>query len=105
MARLGAGFFSTIAVSAALLATLVVAQEKPHGGAGADVAASGSFTSDGLAIHYESVGKGRPLVLVHGWGVGAKRNWVDTGFVKALKPVRRVITIDCRGHGRSDKPH
>jgi pimeloyl-ACP methyl ester carboxylesterase len=30
---------------------------------------------------------------------------VDTGWITALKSARRVIAIDCRGHGQSDKPH
>ena len=55
-------------------------------------------------IHYEQFGEGRPIVLVHGWGADAKRNWIDTGWVAALERVRRVIMLDCRGHGRSDKP-
>jgi pimeloyl-ACP methyl ester carboxylesterase len=66
---------------------------------------SGSFTSDDLRIHYEISGRGRPLVLVHGWGADSKRNWSDTGWVATLSAIRRVIAIDCRGHGRSEKPH
>jgi pimeloyl-ACP methyl ester carboxylesterase len=102
---------SWLAAVFAATALLAARGQEPPGGAkpaptpAADVAASGSFTSDGLRIHYESFGKGKPLVLVHGWGVDAKRNWVDTGWVAALKRVRRVIAIDCRGHGQSDKPH
>jgi len=55
-------------------------------------------------IHYEQFGEGHPIILVHGWGADAKRNWIDTGWVAALERVRRVILLDCRGHGRSDKP-
>jgi pimeloyl-ACP methyl ester carboxylesterase len=55
-------------------------------------------------IHYEQFGAGHPIVLVHGWGIGARRNWVDTGWVASLGSIRRVITLDCRGHGRSAKP-
>jgi pimeloyl-ACP methyl ester carboxylesterase len=44
------------------------------------------------------------IVLVHGWGLDSRRNWVDTGWVDALTPIRRVVLIDIRGHGRSDKP-
>ncbi|HZV02336.1 MAG TPA: alpha/beta hydrolase [Planctomycetota bacterium] len=99
------GLLVAVALSA-WLAGRSLGQDRSGGGAaGSEVAASGSFTSDGLHIHYETMGKGKPIVLVHGWGVSAKRNWVDTGWVKALSPLRRVITIDCRGHGESDKPH
>jgi pimeloyl-ACP methyl ester carboxylesterase len=44
-------------------------------------------------------------VLVHGWGSDLERNWLDTGWMDALKGKRRLIAIDVRGHGRSDKPH
>jgi pimeloyl-ACP methyl ester carboxylesterase len=49
-------------------------------------------------------GSGHPIVLVHGWGLGSQRNWVDTGWVDALVPLRRVVLLDVRGHGRSEKP-
>jgi pimeloyl-ACP methyl ester carboxylesterase len=57
-----------------------------------------------MRIHHEVTGEGHPIVLVHGWGLGSERNWVDTGWVAALAAVRRVVTLDVRGHGRSDKP-
>ena len=68
-------------------------------------AALGFIESDGLRIHYEKFGAGRPLVLVHGWGADTKSNWVDTGWIEALKSDRLVISLDARGHGQSDKPH
>lgn len=66
---------------------------------------SGFFDSDGLKIHYEVFGGGEPIVLVHGWGVDLKKNWVESGWVEALRPMRKVVALDCRGHGRSGKPH
>lgn len=63
------------------------------------------FESDGLTIHFESWGAGHPMILVHGWGSDIRGNWIDTGWVEALSPHRRVIAFDCRGHGKSDKPH
>ena len=66
---------------------------------------SGFAESDGLRIHYEIFGEGPPLVLVHGWGSDTKQNWIDTGWVDTLKTQRRLISIDVRGHGQSDKPH
>jgi pimeloyl-ACP methyl ester carboxylesterase len=68
-------------------------------------ARSGFVDSDGFKIHYETFGKGDPLVLVHGWGSSLQTNWVDTGWVAALEKTRRVIALDVRGHGDSDKPH
>jgi pimeloyl-ACP methyl ester carboxylesterase len=58
-----------------------------------------------VRIHHEQHGDGHPIVLVHGWGLDARRNWMDTGWVDALVPHRRVVLLDVRGHGRSDKPH
>lgn len=58
-------------------------------------------TNDGTQIHYESHGHGRPLVLIHGWTFSGRffhRN------IAALSEHARVVVIDLRGHGRSDKP-
>jgi pimeloyl-ACP methyl ester carboxylesterase len=55
-----------------------------------------------MRIHYEVVGEGPPLVLVHGWGASAKRHWADLGWVEALAPIRRLVLMDSRGHGRSE---
>lgn len=54
-----------------------------------------------MRIHYEVVGEGRPLVLVHGWGANSRRNWLDLGWVEVLAPIRRLVLLDSRGHGRS----
>jgi pimeloyl-ACP methyl ester carboxylesterase len=63
----------------------------------------GSVHHDALVrIHSTVVGTGRPLVLVHGWGATAQRNWVDLGWVEAPEPIRRLILMDARGHGPSD---
>lgn len=64
---------------------------------------SGFFDSNGLKIHYEIIGQGKPIILIHGWASDIKRNWGGTGWVKSLTPIRRVIALDCRGHGLSDK--
>jgi len=69
------------------------------------VAPSGFFDSDGVKIHYETFGQGKPIVLVHGFASSLKGNWVATNWVETLQPVRRVVALDCRGHGQSDKPH
>lgn len=55
-----------------------------------------------MRLHYEVVGDGRPLVLVHGWGADSRRNWVDLGWVDVLAPIRRIVLMDSRGHGRSE---
>jgi pimeloyl-ACP methyl ester carboxylesterase len=66
---------------------------------------AGFLDSGGLKIHYETWGEGYPIVLVHGFASNLKGNWVDTGWVKTLRPARRVVALDCRGFGQSDKPH
>jgi pimeloyl-ACP methyl ester carboxylesterase len=57
-----------------------------------------------VRIHYEAVGTGPALVLHHGT-MGSGPDWIDLGYVDALKDRHKVILIDARGHGRSDKPH
>jgi len=61
------------------------------------------FDSNGVKIHYSVVGKGEPVVLIHGWASNGAQNW--TAVVKDLSQDYQVILIDCRGHGKSDKPH
>lgn len=64
-----------------------------------------SFDSDGVPIRYEVFSRGKPIILVHGWGSSIEGNWVSTGWVEALRPIRQVVALDCRGHGLSGKPH
>ena len=58
----------------------------------------------GVKIHYEVEGEGIPLVLQHG-SSGNLGNWRSFGYVEALKNEYKLILIDARGHGESDKPH
>ena len=60
--------------------------------------------NQGVRIHYETTGDGPALVLHHGT-MGSGPDWRDLGYVDALKDRYRLILIDARGHGRSDKPH
>ncbi len=71
----------------------------------ATVAPSGFFDSNGVKIHYETFGEGKPIILVHGFALSFELNWVGTKWVEPLQPVRRVVGLDCRGFGDSDKPH
>ena len=56
---------------------------------------------NGLEIAYRDVGEGFPVVLVHGY-TGNSRNWALTAPV--LAEHFRVISMDLRGHGLSEKP-
>jgi pimeloyl-ACP methyl ester carboxylesterase len=60
-------------------------------------------THDGTRIHYEVEGLGKPLVLYHGL-TGSGERWRDTGYTAGLSDTYRLILIDARGHGQSDKP-
>lgn len=64
-----------------------------------------AFNSDGVKIHFEDQGNGESVILVHGFASVAEHNWDLTGWYKTLTPNYRVIALDCRGHGQSDKPH
>ncbi len=61
---------------------------------------------DGVRLAWESVGTGKPVVLVHGFGSSRAQNWKVPGWYDALTGAGcRVVAMDCRGHGESDKPH
>lgn len=65
-----------------------------------------TFDSSGVEIHYVEEGDGPPVVLVHGFASYLEQNWRATGVIDALIGAgRRVIALDCRGHGKSGKPH
>jgi pimeloyl-ACP methyl ester carboxylesterase len=63
------------------------------------------FTSNGVKIRYTDQGSGEPVIMVHGYSVNQEHEWVVTGVLPALVRNYRVIAIDTRGHGKSDKPH
>lgn len=58
-------------------------------------------TVNGAGLHYEESGSGAPLVFLHGLG-SSGLDWEYQ--VGAFSDRFRVITIDLRGHGKSDKP-
>ncbi len=68
-------------------------------------AGDGYFNSNGVKIRYSVQGKGEPVVLIHGFTVNPFIQWELPGITKALAKDYQVIMIDCRGHGRSGKPH
>lgn len=67
---------------------------------------SGYFSSfDHTRIYYESRGEGEPVVLVHGFIVNSN-SWKQTAlYTNLLQAGYKVILLDLRGNGRSDKPH
>lgn len=63
-------------------------------------------TFDGLRLHYVDEGSGEPVLLLHGLTSSTEGNWVRPGIWQMLLDHgRRVIGLDARGHGKSDKPH
>ena len=59
----------------------------------------------GLRIHYEVIGSGPPLVLVHGYTASGQSNWVLSGWTEFLAKRHTLLIPDLRGHGRSQKPY
>ena len=70
----------------------------------AAVTRADEFTSSGVTIFYTVQGSGSTLVLIHGLHSSGTMNWTLPGITAALAQHHRVIVIDCRGHGKSDKP-
>src|SRR5689334_23872420 len=66
---------------------------------------SGFFSSfDSTKIYYEIRGKGKPVLLIHGFVVNGS-SWKRTILLNDLVDNGyKVITVDLRGNGRSDKP-
>jgi pimeloyl-ACP methyl ester carboxylesterase len=62
------------------------------------------FNNDGIKIYYEVEGEGPPVILIHGFAASLEGNWKQTNWVKVLKNDYKLILLDCRGHGKSDKP-
>jgi pimeloyl-ACP methyl ester carboxylesterase len=60
-----------------------------------------SLDRDGVAIHYEVHGEGRPLLLTHGYSA-TSRMW--DGQIAPFSERYKLILWDMRGHGRSDYP-
>ena len=65
------------------------------------------FTApDGVRLAWHEMGKGRPVVLIHGYISSADMNWIRFGHAAAVARAGcRVIMPDLRAHGQSDAPH
>ena len=65
------------------------------------------FSSNGVRLRFVEDGKGAdPVILLHDLGSSIEEQWVTTGVMPSLirQDIFRVIALDLRGHGRSDKP-
>lgn len=59
------------------------------------------FEYRGISIHYEDQGRGQPLILLHGYGASTY-SWRH--ILPYFSKTYRVIAIDLKGFGLSDKP-
>lgn len=63
-----------------------------------------TFASGGVEIAYIDEGQGPTVLLIHGFASNVATNWVTPGWVGYLKGKGyRVVALDNRGHGRSQK--
>lgn len=94
----------------ACLPTLALAQVPPAARPAAPARLPGQkdgffTTSDGLKIHYITMGEtGSWVVLIHGYSDSAQRMWFTTGIAPEIAKTHRVVALDNRNHGQSDKP-
>jgi pimeloyl-ACP methyl ester carboxylesterase len=68
-----------------------------------------TFDSNGVTIRYVTAGEGEPVVLIHGWMADSTMWGRDRAGNTKLNTENtegfQLIAFDCRGHGKSDKPH
>jgi non-heme chloroperoxidase len=58
-------------------------------------------TSDGIKIHYLEAGSGQPIIFIPGWTMPA---WIWQKQIDEFSKTYRVIAVDPRSQGESDKP-
>lgn len=62
----------------------------------------GDERSGSVDLYYEDLGKGHPVVLIHGWPLSGA-SW-EKQVAALLAAGHRVVTYDRRGFGQSGKP-
>jgi non-heme chloroperoxidase len=92
----GAG---ALAVGAAVGATATLAGRAARAQAPGEV--GHVTTSDGVSISYLEAGSGKPILMIPGWSQTAEQ---FKHQLTGLSDRYRVIAVDMRGHGESDKP-
>lgn len=64
-------------------------------------AIANSYVHDGVRIHFRDRGAGNPIVFIHGFGASLDTwRYLEDG----LKSNYRIISLDLRGHGYSERP-
>jgi non-heme chloroperoxidase len=92
----GAG---AVAVTAAVASTASVASRTAHAQLPGEV--GHVTTSDGVSLYYLEAGSGKPILMIPGWSQTAEQ---FRHQLEGLSDRYRVIAVDLRGHGESDKP-
>jgi non-heme chloroperoxidase len=89
----------------ALALTATVGSTIPLAGRAARAQAPGQVghvtTSDGVNLYYLEAGSGKPILMIPGWSQTAEQFKYQ---LSGLSDRYRVIAVDMRGHGESDKP-
>jgi non-heme chloroperoxidase len=62
----------------------------------------GTEGSTPIELHYEDHGRGKPVVLIHGWPLSG-RSW-EAQVPALIEAGHRVVTYDRRGFGQSSQP-
>jgi len=87
------------ALTAAAASTPGIATRTAHAQAPGE--AGHVTTSDGVSLYYLEAGSGRPILMIPGWSQTAEQ---FRHQLEGLSDRYRVIALDMRGHGESDKP-
>lgn len=75
----------------------VAGSATPYG----DNPAAGRYVeADGARLYLEVYGEGRPLLVLHGGGMGSP--YELGAFIDRFRQTHRVIVLSTRGHGRSE---
>ena len=92
-------FAITLAIRLAI--TLILSVTSPSFADLTDAVEKGHADSDGVKIHYASVGEGPLVVMIHGF----PDYWYSWRHqMEALKSGYKVVAIDQRGYNHSDQP-
>ena len=71
-----------------------------------DMASETVVARDGTGLAIRRMGKGRPVLLLHGLFSNAETNWIRYGHAAVLAEAGfEAIMPDLRAHGQSEAPH
>ena len=95
-------FLTSAALTSVSLANSGCSTFSISGGINPGEIRQGSFkTSDGVKLNYLESGRGRPIVMIPGWSQTAA---MFQDQIISFSEKYRVLALDMRGHGDSDKP-